>query len=136
MTEAEAIELTLTHIKELFPRNCSACARTFSTFVDYLRTTEPLGHPLSHDFESGSPSISNPSGGMAFSKCPCGATMSLSPRGMPLTTLAGLLLWAKSECDRRGMKPRDFLEYFRWEVRKKALEETPDLSGAAETVPV
>lgn len=136
MTEAEAIELTLKHIKGLFPRNCSGCNRVFTSFPDYLRNTEPVGRPLSYDLESGNTSISNPSGGMAFSKCTCGATLSLSPKGMSLATMGRLLLWAKAECDRRGVKARDFLEYFRSEVRKKALEETPEPSGAPEVAPI
>ena len=50
--------------------------------------------------------------------------------------LARLLLWAKAECDRRGIKPSDFLEYFRSEVRKKVLDEERGYSNSPETASV
>ena len=138
MTEADAIELILEHLKGLFPRKCSGCNRTYATFVDYLKGTEPVGRPLAYDLESGNLDVLHPAGGMAFSRCSCGATIALSPKGMPLTTLGRLLIWAKLEIDRRGMKPRDFLEYVRAEVRKKALLEPSapkETNGTAEATP-
>jgi hypothetical protein len=58
------------------------------------------------------------------------------PHGMSAERLGELMLWAKSECEQRGMKARDFLEYLRWEVRKAALAdavEKPPVDGVPQS---
>ena len=36
MTEAEAIALTLAHLRKQFPKRCGKCAREFTDLADYL----------------------------------------------------------------------------------------------------
>jgi hypothetical protein len=121
MTEAEALAMLCEHVEGLFPKACPGCHRHFATYREFARCTEPSGLPTSYDLESGNLNPLNPVGAVSFSKCPCGTTLTLSSQGMPAQRLWMLLVWGQSECERRGLKPGEFLDYLRREVRRRAL---------------
>jgi hypothetical protein len=74
----------------------------FATLRKYLQTTTHLGPAMPYDAEMGDWSPLQPLGTMTYTNCPCGTTLALSSKGMPLSQLWALLNWARLETKRRG----------------------------------
>jgi len=121
MTEAEVIRIMRAHLEGLFPRGCPHCHRQFATLRDYLLATTPLGPAMPYDAESGDWNPQRPVGTVTYANCPCGTTLALSSEGMPLALLWALLNWARLETKRRGLCPRELLNYLRDEISKQVL---------------
>ena len=62
-----------------------------------------------------------PVGTATYSNCPCGTTLALGSRGMPLLRLWSLYNWARTETKRRGITMDELLCYLRDEIRKQVL---------------
>jgi hypothetical protein len=123
MTENEAISLVVAHLKSLFPLNCPACGRLYRSYREFVLTTEPLGTPISYDLDTGDINPLNPLGAVSFSRCTCGATVGLTSKGMPIRRLLAVLLWGKEECEKKAMKPAEFLQQLRLEIRRRVQDE-------------
>ena len=123
MTESEAFDMMLEHLEGLFPKVCPGCHRHFATYREFARETEPVGMPTSYDLETGNLNPLRPVGAISFCKCPCGTMVTLTSQGMSARRLWSLLIWGRAESTRRGMKPAEFLDYLRLEIRKRALAE-------------
>lgn len=119
MTESEAFDLMIEHVEGLFPKVCPGCHRHFASYREFARVTEPVGMPTSYDLETGNISELRPVGAISFCKCPCGTLVTLTSQGMPARRLWALLAWGSAECVRRKMKPNEFLDYLRTEVRRR-----------------
>jgi len=109
------------HLEAQFPGCCTNCNRPFATLRDYLLITEQVGSAIPYDVELGDWQPLQPLGTMTFANCPCGSTLALSSDGMPLLQLWSLLSWAKSETKKRGMTPKELLNYLRDEISKQVL---------------
>jgi hypothetical protein len=123
MTEAEVIQAMRKHLEGLFPKDCANCHRRFATLREYLRTTTHLGPSMPYDVELGDWRPMRPMGTLTYANCPCGNTLTLSSRGMPLSQLWSLLQWARHETKRRGLSPQELLDYLRDEITKQVLAE-------------
>ncbi len=121
MTEAEVLSAMREHLENLFPKNCPNCERRFPTLREYLKNTSPLGQAIPFDAERGDWHPVKPRGSVAFFVCSCNSTMALSSDGMPLERLWSLMDWAKIETERRGVSPRQLLNYLRDELCKQIL---------------
>jgi hypothetical protein len=121
MTEAEVIRQMREHLEGLFPKSCSNCGRTFANFREYLQQTTTQGLAQPYDADVGDWRPLNPIGTATFANCPCGTTLALSSRGMPLPQLWRLLNWARIETQRRGMTPTELLNHLREEISKQVL---------------
>jgi putative acetyltransferase len=122
MTEAEVVRQMREHLERLFPRVCSKCNRRFGTLREYLLTTEHAGSAMPYDPLLGEWRPLKPVGIMTYANCPCGSTLTLSSKGMPLPRLWSLLTWARGETKKRGLSPRELLNYLREEICKQVLE--------------
>ena len=80
---------------------------------------------MPYDADLGQWSPLHPIGTVTYANCRCGNTMMLSSDGMPLSQLWALLSWAKAETKRRGLTPRELLNYLRDEICKLVLS-APD----------
>jgi len=125
MTEAEVISAMREHLEGLFPQACPQCQRRFANLREYLLITKPLGPAMPYDAEIDRWRPLRPIGTATFANCPCGTTLALTSKGMPLYQLWPLLHWAKVETQRRGQTPRELLNYLRDEITKQVLAE-PD----------
>jgi hypothetical protein len=124
MTEAEVVRIMRDHLEKLFPKYCSNCNRRFASLREYLQVTEHLGSAMPYDADAGNWNPIKPLGTMTFSNCPCGTTLSLSSKGMPLLQLWSLLNWARIETQRRQQTPQELLNYLREEICKQVLAKT------------
>ena len=88
---------------------------------EYLLITEHKGSAMPYDADLGDWKPLKPLGTFTYSSCPCGNTLALSSRGMPLSQLWSLLAWAKLETKKRGMSPQTLLNYLRDEICKQVL---------------
>ena len=116
LTEAEVIRIMREHLEGLFPKVCTNCKRRFANLREYLLVTKHLGSSISYDAEAGDWTPVRPVGTLTFANCPCGTTLALSSNGMPLLRLWSLLNWARIETKRRGLTPRELLDYLRDEI--------------------
>src|SRR5271154_2542732 len=105
MTEEQVIRAMRAHLEGLFPKVCPQCQRHFASLREYLLTTEPLGPAMPYDAESGQWRPLRPIGTATFANCPCGTTLALTSKGMPLFQLWPLLNWAWIETEKRGQTP-------------------------------
>ena len=123
MNEDEVIRIMREHLEGLFPRVCNTCGRRFATLHEYLLITEHKGSAMPYDADLGDWKPINPLGTVTYATCPCGNTLMLSSKGMPLSQLWPLLAWAKLETKKRGMSPQELLNYLREEICKQVLAE-------------
>jgi len=72
-------------------------------YREYLLNSKPVGLPISNDLEWDGRKPSNTGGPMSFANCPCGDTLLISSKVMPLAELWPLLDWARQETGRRGV---------------------------------
>ncbi len=123
MTEAEAIALTLAHLRKQFPKRCGKCAREFIDLADYLRKTRHAGPPMSYDAEAGDWQPQHPRGTLSIAHCECGSSVSVTSAGMPLPTMWKLLKWGRAECLNRGVTLTALLEDLRRKIDVMVLGE-------------
>ena len=129
MTEAEVIRMMRAHLEGQFPKVCPNCQRRYVTVREYLLHTAHLGSAMPYDAELGDWNPAEPLGTVTYANCPCGTTLALSSKGMPLTRLWRLLNWARTETHRRNMIPQELLNYLRDEITRQVLAEPEDLFG-------
>jgi hypothetical protein len=126
MTEAEVVRQMRAHLESQFPKVCPNCERRFETLREYLQVTTNLGSAMPYDAEMDDWNPVDPAGTVAYTNCPCGTTLALTSHGMPLHRLWPLLNWARIETKKRGMTPRELLDYLRDEICKQVLATPPD----------
>jgi hypothetical protein len=124
MTEAEVVKIRREYFEGLFPKFCPKCNRCFSTLRKYILITKRLGPSISYDAELGDWNTVQPIGSVALANCPYGSTLALGTENMPLPLRLLLLNWVRSETQRRGVSPRELLEYLRDQIRKQVLTES------------
>ena len=125
MTEAEVIQTLRSHFESLFPKVCPNCGRRFPTLKNYILVTQRIGLPVSYDAELGEWTPEQPAGSLAYSNCPCGSTLALDTKDIPLPTRRVLLQWLRTESHRRRLSPSQLLDHLRDEIRQRVMAE-PD----------
>jgi len=123
MDENEVIKIMREHLESLFPKTCLRCGHCYQSLKEYILTTKPLGSMISYDAETGRWDSSRLIGTVAISDCPCGNTLAVSTEDMPIALRKELLHWIKDEVTRRGISPRELLDYLRHKTRKIVTEE-------------
>jgi hypothetical protein len=68
----------LARLKTQFPKSCSSCGRTFSTFEEYIEVTTAIGSPQDMDASRRISDPSPPLGVLWYANCRCGSTLTLS----------------------------------------------------------
>lgn len=126
MTESEVVKAMRQHLERQFPKVCPNCNRAFPTLREYLLVTEHAGSAVPYDAEFGDWRPTEPIGLVTYANCPCGSTLALTSAGMPLGRLWPLLNWARIETKKRGMTPRELLNYLREEICKQVLAPSSD----------
>ena len=121
LSDDEIIRMMREHFEGLFPRVCSNCDRRYATLREYILSTKRIGATISYDAEIGDWETTQPIGAFALANCTCGNTMALSTDGIPVSQMQLLLKWVKTETERRGLSPRELIDYVRDEVRKQVL---------------
>ena len=122
-TQAEVIQILRDFYEGLFPKTCANCGRVFATLQEYVLSSQRLWPSLNYDMELGNYNTPHPIGGLAMANCPCGSTLALSTKTMPLPRAHMIMAWIKAEMERRGMKHAELSDYLRDEVRKQILVE-------------
>ena len=79
---------------------------------------------MPYDAIAGDWKPAKPLGMATFANCPCGNTLTLSSKGMPLQQLWLLMAWAKKETRKRSMTPQELLNYLRDEICEQVLFES------------
>ena len=123
LTEAEVIRLIRAHLEGQFPKLCPLCKRSYGSFREFLLVTKPVGSTMSYDAELNDWNPVKPLGTSTYVNCPCGNTLCLSSKGMPLRQLWPLMNWARAETQRRGQNLEELLNHLREEIRKQVLGE-------------
>jgi hypothetical protein len=123
VTEADAIRITRAHIESKFPKICTNCGERFETLSDYLAKTRHVGPPVSYDAEVDDWSPEKPLGTISLANCVCGSTMVIESAGMPLRTVARLMMWARAESSRRKISMRQLLEWLRSQIDDQVMRE-------------
>ena len=123
MTDDEIIRMTREHFEGLFPKICPKCGRHFPTLRNYILDTQRIGTTIPYDAESGDWETTRPIGAVALANCSCGTTMALTSEGMPISQINLVLRWTKEETKRRGLSPRELMDYVRDEIRKGVLSD-------------
>ena len=123
LDEAAVIRHMRKHLEGFFPKACSNCGRRFTTLRDYIRRTQHSGPAMPYDADFGDWEPEQPLGAFLYSNCPCGNTLVLSSKGMPLPLLWSIMAWARQEIKRRNMTPQEHLTYLRDEMCKQVLSE-------------
>jgi len=121
--ESDVVRMFREFYEGLFPKVCPNCGRTFATLREYILASQRLWPSLNYDIEMDAYKSPRPIGGLAMANCPCGTTMALSTKSMPVSQTHFLLEWIQAEAVRRGLNPTQLLEYLRDEVRKQVLGE-------------
>lgn len=111
------------HLEGHFPKMCPNCQWIFANLREYLTITTHQGLPVPHDALADDWQPFRPLGTVTLANCPCGSTLALSSRGMPLPQLWRLLNWARVETARRNMSPQQLLTCLRDEICKQVLSE-------------
>jgi hypothetical protein len=125
MTEEEVILALREHLEGQFPKSCPHCKRTFVSLKDYIRNTQPVGPAMPYDAMFGDWNPMNPVGSVAYANCPCGTTLAVSSKGMPLIKLWTILDWARVETQARGIDASQLLTDLREVIIARVLAE-PD----------
>lgn len=86
------------------------------------RRLEPV---ISYDAELRNWSPPHPMGTAAMANCPCGTTLLVTTRNLPLSQQWQFLEWLKIEMERRRLSQAELLGYLRDEIHKQVLAE-PD----------
>jgi hypothetical protein len=120
-TEAEIIQMFREFYEGLFPKTCSYCGRVFATLREYMLTSQRLWPSLNYDMELANYRAPRPMGGLAMASCPCGNTLALSTKSMPLSEAHLIMEWIRAEMGRRGMGLNELLDHLRDGVRKQVL---------------
>jgi len=123
LDEAKVIRHLLEHLEGFFPKVCPNCGNHFAILKEYLLQTENLGSAMPYDADLGDWRPIEPLGTFAYSNCPCGNTLALSSKGMPLPLLWSIMEWAKHETKKRGITPQELSNYLRDEIGKQVLSE-------------
>jgi hypothetical protein len=125
MTEDDVVHIVRSYIEGLFPKVCSNCGRRFVSLRDYLETTTHLANPILYDdiAESIPP---RPLGPLSLASCPCGTTLAISGRGIPLPQMIELLTWARTESRQRSISLRELLRHIRDRIDRQVLERPED----------
>jgi hypothetical protein len=126
MNESEVIRIMRTHLEGRFPKVCSNCQHSYLSLREYLLNTDHVGSAIPYDAELGNWNPLRPIGTATYANCPCGNTMALTSKGMPLPQLWSLLNWARVETKKRGMTPKELLNYLRDEICKQVLSLPPE----------
>jgi hypothetical protein len=132
MTEAEVIRTIREHLEGQFPKACSVCKRSYVNFREFLLSTTPTGSTLSYDAELNDWKPEQPLGTATYANCPCGNTLVLSSKGMPVRRLWPLMNWARLETKKRGQTVEELLNYLREEIRKQVLATRDSEDSSAE----
>lgn len=127
MTESEVVTLMRAHLESQFPKVCPNCKHHYETLREYLSTTTHAGSAMPYDADLGDWNPMRPLGTVAYANCPCGSTLALSSHGMPLRQLWSLLTWARAETRKRGMTPKELLNYLRDEICNEVLAQPSQL---------
>ncbi len=123
MTDDEVFRIMHAHFEGLFPKVCPTCGRRFATLKEYILTTRRMGDTISYDAEMRDWEPKEPLGSVALANCPCGTTLALTTKGLPLEKSHGVLRWIKTETEQRGVSPRELTALVRDEVRRRALRD-------------
>jgi hypothetical protein len=123
LSDEEVTEIVIECIDRQFPKACPCCGRRYSSLVEYLRQTKPLGRPISHDADIGDWRPWSPLGTQAYANCPCGSTLAIGTEGMGLSTMWKLLQWARVQSRKRGLTTSELLDSLRAEIDKRVLAE-------------
>jgi hypothetical protein len=123
VTLDEAILLVRAHVEGQFPKACTNCPRVFASLPEYLRGTRHVGQPVSYDAELGDWEPREPIGVHATARCSCGTSLSISSSGMSLVTLGRLMVFARGETRRRGIKVAELLALIRDAIDRQVLAE-------------
>jgi hypothetical protein len=123
MTEAEVIQTVRRNLEELFPKVCQTCQRNYATLREFILVAEPLDPVTSFDVELGNWNPSEPIGTLAMANCPCGSTLAVSTRNLPVSEYWQVLEWIRMEMARRGVSQAELLGCLRDEIRKQVLAE-------------
>jgi hypothetical protein len=122
--EDQVITIVRNHIEQQFPIECSMCGHLFGSLKEYLGYTTHVGKPVSYDADAGDWQPREPLGTLSYANCRCGTTLIISSRGMGLTTMWRLLLWARTESWRRKISVTDLLDDLRKKIDREVLGET------------
>ena len=126
MNEAEVIRQMREHLEGLFPKNCMTCGLRFDTLREYLEKTTHSGPAMPYDAMANNWKPVKPVGMATYANCPCGNTLTLTSKGMPLHQLWVLMAWARLEINKRSMTPQELLNYLRDEICQQVLSESND----------
>ena len=121
MNENKVVETIKAHIEKQFPKECPNCNYLYKSLKEYLLLTDHIGNPISYDADLNDWEPEKPIGTYSFSNCRCGNTLSLNSDKMKLTTMLGLLIWAKYETCKRGISTHDLLAQIREKIDKQVL---------------
>lgn len=122
MTEQQVIKTILTAVEENFPKDCTCCGHSFSTYKQYLKETYPLGSPLSNDAAIGNWQPQKPLGFLAYWKCKlCSNTLTTNINSLENDTVWQLLSWIKEETTIRKISSTELLNDIRGKIRKMVL---------------
>jgi hypothetical protein len=123
----EVIELVIECIDGQFPKDCSCCGLRYASLREYLRQTQHLGNPISHDADMEDWTPWRPLGTQAFANCHCGNTLAIGTEGMGLSTMWKLLRWARAQCRKRAITTSELLESLRAEIDRRVLAKAPEV---------
>jgi hypothetical protein len=127
MTETEFEGTMRAHFESLFPKTCGNCGRVFPMLKDYILSCKPAGQPICYDADLEDWCPTDPIGTVVQANCPCGNTLALGTRSMPLATTRLALDWIKLETERRGLSSQKLLSQVRANIREQILtEHAPD----------
>ena len=123
LTEADVLRLIRKHVESLFPKTCSNCQRVYANYREYALNTQPLAQPVSYHAELGDWKPTEAAGNLSLANCSCGTTLAIGSETMPLDQLWPVLLWVKTETERRGISQQDLLGKLRDELRRQVLKD-------------
>jgi hypothetical protein len=86
MTEDDVVRIMRSYIEGLFPKVCHNCGREYASLRDYLKATTHLATPVLYDNITDSVP-EKPLGPMSLARCPCGTTLGIGSRGIPLAQM-------------------------------------------------
>jgi hypothetical protein len=86
MTEDDVVRIMRSYIEGLFPKVCHNCGREYVSLRDYLKATTHLATPVLYDNITDSVP-EKPLGPMSLARCPCGTTLGIGSRGIPLAQM-------------------------------------------------
>jgi hypothetical protein len=124
MTEAEVIQAMREHLERQFPKTCPKCQRLYPNLHAYILTTSRMEPSICYDADAEDWQPRQPVGTLTYVNCPCGSTLALSSRGMPLLKLWSLYHWAKTQKQARGISMNELLRDLRDQIRAQVLTDS------------